>query len=379
VTTILVADDDTDIARFIEINLRLVGFDVLVAHDGEQAERVIRDESPDLVLLDVMMPKMDGVELCRRVRANSLTWNLPIIMVTGKSLSADKVVGLTAGADDYLIKPFDVLELVARVRTVFDRRARLLDEVRRTSYAFDMATMLGLDGEPLAPLDPRYVALAADVGLVNADLAVMTLGETGRTIDQWLAEQMAIASLRARGYDVRRVGTEGHERPTAFPPDLLSELPSKRLITVTAAVASLIPQLAMRPQDLHRLTPSQFEEVVAELMHRTGCDVLLSGKGADGGVDVYAARKERFGKFLFLVQCKRYATARKVEVDVVRSLHSVVATTRNATAGVVATTSTFSKQAEEHRGLVAGKIQVADMPVLETWLRDPDARAHGHG
>jgi diguanylate cyclase (GGDEF)-like protein len=123
--TVLVVDDDTDIARFIEINLRLEGFDVRVAHDGEQAEKSIDDETPDLVLLDVMMPKVDGVELCRRLRANPATANLPVIMLTAKSLSADKVVGLTAGADDYIIKPFDTLELVARVRSTLRRNAEM--------------------------------------------------------------------------------------------------------------------------------------------------------------------------------------------------------------------------------------------------------------
>ena len=121
--TVLVVDDDTDIARFIEINLRLEGFDVRVAHDGEAAQASIEEEIPDLVLLDVMMPKVDGVELCRRLRANPATANLPVIMLTAKSLSADKVVGLTAGADDYIIKPFDTLELVARVRSTLKRNA----------------------------------------------------------------------------------------------------------------------------------------------------------------------------------------------------------------------------------------------------------------
>jgi diguanylate cyclase (GGDEF)-like protein len=123
--TVLVVDDDVDIARFIEINLRLEGFEVRVAHDGEAAEASIDKEIPDLVLLDVMMPRVDGVELCRRLRANPATANLPVIMLTAKSLSADKVVGLTAGADDYIIKPFDTLELVARVRSTLRRNAEM--------------------------------------------------------------------------------------------------------------------------------------------------------------------------------------------------------------------------------------------------------------
>jgi DNA-binding response OmpR family regulator len=125
VNTVLVVDDDVDIARFIEVNLRLEGFDVLVAHDGEEALDVIAARMPDLALLDVMMPKLDGVELCRRLRSEPLTASLPVIMLTAKSLSVDKVVGLTAGADDYIIKPFDTLELVARVRSTLRRNAEM--------------------------------------------------------------------------------------------------------------------------------------------------------------------------------------------------------------------------------------------------------------
>jgi diguanylate cyclase (GGDEF)-like protein len=122
---VLVVDDDVDIARFIEVNLRLEGFDVLVAHDGQEALEVIADTLPDLALLDVMMPRIDGVELCRRLRSDPLTASLPVIMLTAKSLSADKVVGLTAGADDYIIKPFDTLELIARVRSTLRRNAEM--------------------------------------------------------------------------------------------------------------------------------------------------------------------------------------------------------------------------------------------------------------
>jgi DNA-binding response OmpR family regulator len=125
VSTVLVVDDDVDIARFIEVNLRLEGFDVVVAHDGVEALEVIADTLPDIALLDVMMPRMDGVELCRRLRSDPVTASLPIIMLTAKSLSVDKVVGLTAGADDYIIKPFDTLELIARVRSTLRRNAEM--------------------------------------------------------------------------------------------------------------------------------------------------------------------------------------------------------------------------------------------------------------
>ena len=120
---ILVADDDEDIVRFVEVNLRLEGFEVVTANDGEQALQQAYDRLPDLVLLDVMMPKIDGFEVCQRLRSDSRTKNISVIMLTAKSLSADKVVGLTAGADDYMIKPFDPIELVARVKSAL-RRSR---------------------------------------------------------------------------------------------------------------------------------------------------------------------------------------------------------------------------------------------------------------
>ena len=124
---VLVADDDEDICRFVEVNLRLEGFEVVTAGDGEEALRAAFDTAPDLVLLDIMMPKMDGVQVCERLRGDSRTRNVSVIMLTAKSLSADKIVGLTAGADDYMIKPFDPMELVARVKSALRRTREMRD------------------------------------------------------------------------------------------------------------------------------------------------------------------------------------------------------------------------------------------------------------
>jgi diguanylate cyclase (GGDEF)-like protein len=121
--TILVVDDDPDIARFVEVNLRSAGYDVAVAGDGEEALDKAGDIRPDLVLLDVMMPRIDGFEVAQRLRKNPQTANTSIIMLTAKALSADKVTGLQSGADDYIIKPFDPIELLARVKGTL-RRAK---------------------------------------------------------------------------------------------------------------------------------------------------------------------------------------------------------------------------------------------------------------
>ena len=128
VETILVADDDVDIARYVELNLTLEGFAVEVAHDGQSAIERAVELRPDAIVLDVMMPGIDGIEVCRNLRGDVRTAHTAIVMLTARSLSADTVLGLTAGADDYISKPFDPPELVARVRSAI-RRARQLRDV----------------------------------------------------------------------------------------------------------------------------------------------------------------------------------------------------------------------------------------------------------
>jgi DNA-binding response OmpR family regulator len=116
--TILTADDDPQLLRLMTRNLQFEGYDVLPVSDGQQALEEIERNTPDLVLLDVMMPKMDGFTVCHRVREFSA---VPIIIVTARGQDQDKVRGLDLGADDYLTKPFSVDELLARVRAVLRR------------------------------------------------------------------------------------------------------------------------------------------------------------------------------------------------------------------------------------------------------------------
>jgi two-component system response regulator MtrA len=110
---VLVVDDDTALAEMLGIVLRGEGFDAVHCGDGEAALAAFRDVRPDLVLLDVMLPGVDGIEVCRRIRAES---GVPIVMLTAKSDTIDVVVGLESGADDYVVKPFKPKELIARVR-----------------------------------------------------------------------------------------------------------------------------------------------------------------------------------------------------------------------------------------------------------------------
>ncbi|GAA4348784.1 MtrAB system response regulator MtrA [Microbacterium rhizosphaerae] len=111
---ILVVDDDTALAEMIGIVLRTEGFETSFCADGAQAVEAFRTQRPDLILLDLMLPGMDGIEICTRVRAES---GIPIIMLTARTDTADVVRGLESGADDYIVKPFNPKELVARIRT----------------------------------------------------------------------------------------------------------------------------------------------------------------------------------------------------------------------------------------------------------------------
>ncbi len=120
---LLVVDDDPFIARLLEIELRAAGYDVRVASDGVQAFDPAQERRPDLVLADVMMPNMDGFELTRRLRQDPRTATVSVIMLTARGLSADKLEGFAIGADDYIVKPFDTPELLARIRGVL-RRAK---------------------------------------------------------------------------------------------------------------------------------------------------------------------------------------------------------------------------------------------------------------
>ena len=120
---ILVVDDDTNITAFLKRALAYEGYEVLIAADGASGLATARDFPPDLVVLDVMMPGLDGVEVARRLRAGeSETGGLPILMLTAKDDVSDRVQGLDAGADDYLVKPFALEELTARIRALLRRR-----------------------------------------------------------------------------------------------------------------------------------------------------------------------------------------------------------------------------------------------------------------
>ncbi|MFH1269911.1 MAG: response regulator, partial [Candidatus Omnitrophota bacterium] len=124
---ILIVDDDPDILDVLEISLSEENYEILKAMDGEEAIRIIKCKPLDLVLLDYAMPKMNGRQVCKEVKKDILLRHLPIIMVTGKGEVSDKVGGIDAGADDYIVKPFEPKELLARIRMILRRTARDLE------------------------------------------------------------------------------------------------------------------------------------------------------------------------------------------------------------------------------------------------------------
>lgn len=128
---ILIADDESNIAELISLYLTKEGYETQKAGDGKEAFRIVQSFNPDLIILDIMMPEMDGYEFCREVRKSS---TVPIIMLTAKGETFDKVLGLELGADDYMVKPFDTKELVARVKAVLRRLENKETNAKKLSF-----------------------------------------------------------------------------------------------------------------------------------------------------------------------------------------------------------------------------------------------------
>ncbi len=129
----LVVEDDANIAELLMLYLEKDGFEVSIAHDGGKGIMLFNELNPDLVLLDVMMPVMDGIQVCREIRKTS---SVPIIMLTAKGETSDKVTGLDSGADDYVTKPFEVKELLARIHAVM-RRTEAEDAPKEKKLVYD--------------------------------------------------------------------------------------------------------------------------------------------------------------------------------------------------------------------------------------------------
>ena len=233
---VLIADDDRDIVRFVEVNLRLEGFEVITAHDGQDALAKALELQPNLILLDVMMPLMDGFEVCTQLREDGRSAHIPVIMLTAKSLSADKVLGLTAGADDYIIKPFDPMELIARVKTT----------LRRASEMRSLSPLTGLPGNNRIEQEIAHrMELGMRVAVAYADLDNFKSYNDrygflrGDEVISLLAQVLRRAALEAAGPEgfVGHIG--GDDFVVLMPPEATERFAARVIADFDARVPTL--------------------------------------------------------------------------------------------------------------------------------------------
>ncbi len=168
---ILIVDDDTDTLRLVGLMLQRQGYEVVTASNGPQALQKAEEEEPDLILLDVMMPGMDGYEVARRLRSNPITANTPILMFTAKSQIDDKLVGFESGADDYLTKPTHPAELQAHVRALLARSSRE-QKKKSTTTATVIGAMAARGG-----LGVTTIAANLGAALYKAEISEVIIAE----------------------------------------------------------------------------------------------------------------------------------------------------------------------------------------------------------
>lgn len=174
---ILIVDDEPSVTDLLSYNLRQAHYEVLVAHDGRKALQLARQAAPDLILLDLMIPEIDGLDVCRELRRNS---DIPLIMITARGEETDRVVGLELGADDYVCKPFSVRELMARIKAVLRRAQPSSGELH------DPTRLHGPDGLVL-DVDCRTASLgdlSLDLTRLEFDLLHHLLLNAGRVLSR---------------------------------------------------------------------------------------------------------------------------------------------------------------------------------------------------
>jgi DNA-binding response OmpR family regulator len=171
---VLLVEDERDIAELVRFQLEKEGVRCLVAPDGATGLRLARAEQPDLVILDLMLPGLDGLEVCRQLRRDAATRRLPIIMLTARAEEVDRIVGLELGADDYVVKPFSPRELAARVRAILRRVQEPADTVVRAAGLLrldEARRAVTVGGQPIELTAKEFGLLAA---LMRADGRVLS-------------------------------------------------------------------------------------------------------------------------------------------------------------------------------------------------------------
>ncbi len=219
---ILIADDDVNVHQSLSAYFKREGYQILSAYDGEEAMKLAKNIKPDMILLDIMMPKKDGLVVCREIRRES---NVPIIMLTAKAEEFDKLLGLELGADDYITKPFSPREVLARVKTVLRRMREIHEETRGTqltvgNLVIDMgAFSVRLNGQAV-PCTPKEIeilwTLASNPGMVFSREHLLQsiwgydfLGDT-RAVDSHIKRIRAKLCQGENPWDIRTVWGVGY-------------------------------------------------------------------------------------------------------------------------------------------------------------------------
>jgi two-component system phosphate regulon response regulator PhoB len=209
-TTVLIIDDEKDLVELLAYNLSKEQMDVITASDGESGLEIGLKHKPDLILLDLMLPGMGGMEVCRRLRGDERTARVPVIMLTAKAAETDKIIGLELGADDYITKPFSVRELIARVRAALRRSsaaaAQAAEVVRRGRLIINIGTHeVTWDGQRIALTATEFRILeflASRPERVNArDDILEALGKEVASFDRTV--DVHVTALR------KKLGTAG--------------------------------------------------------------------------------------------------------------------------------------------------------------------------
>ena len=222
---ILISDDDPVVHESLGLYLDNEGYEHISAYDGEQALRMIEERQPDLMILDLMMPKMSGIDVCRTVR---LTKTLPIIMLTAKSEEIDRILGLELGADDYIVKPFSPREVLARIKAVLRRFSEPAHQdesiIRFPQLEINLSNYQVKSGEKVIPCTPKEIeilwTLASNPGMVFSREHLLQsiwgydyIGDT-RAVDSHIKRIRAKLCTGQNAWDIRTVWGVGYRFET---------------------------------------------------------------------------------------------------------------------------------------------------------------------
>lgn len=208
--TILIVDDEPEILRVLDHNLTKAGFVVITAKDGEQALEAVRRHSPDLLILDVMLPGIDGWDVCKRIKADPATAATPILMLTARAEEESRILGLELGADDYVTKPFGLREVIARVKALLRRSEPSEDSpevIRVGKLVLDSGRRQVRAGDREIPLTTtefdllRALVVARGKVIAREDLILSARGEDSTSMDRTV--DVHVASIR------RKLGRHG--------------------------------------------------------------------------------------------------------------------------------------------------------------------------